>query len=166
MIARLLQEIRCSGTKDSNELKSVTGQDFSPSAESILSMSMFSDPEIEFLKSQWVCRIATVSPEGWPHNVPVGFVFDGKAFYITSDPGNKKLKNMARNNKVCLIIDVPKSPRRAIMVQGLATLAEHGEEFERITEYISKEKGWKKWKEGEQVAVSIEPTKKLSWGIE
>lgn len=126
---------------------------------------MFSNAEIEFLKSQWVCRIATVSPEGWPHNVPVGFAFDGKAFYITSDPGAKKLKNMTANNKVCLIIDVPQKPRRAIMVQGLATLAEHGEEFRRINEYLSEEKGWKKWKEGEQVAVSIEPTKKLSWGI-
>jgi nitroimidazol reductase NimA-like FMN-containing flavoprotein (pyridoxamine 5'-phosphate oxidase superfamily) len=126
---------------------------------------MFSDSEVEFLKSQWVCRIATVSPEGWPHNVPVGFVFDGKSFYMTSEPGAKKLKNMQTNNRVCLIIDVAKAPRRAVMVQGLATLVEHGEEFARINEFISQQWGGKKWEEGQQVAVKIEPPKKTSWGI-
>lgn len=126
---------------------------------------MFSDGEIEFLKSQSICRIATLTTEGWPHNVPVGFAFDGKAFYITSDPGTKKLKNISTNNRICLIIDVPKAPRRAVMVQGLATLVEHGEEFGRINEFISQQRGWEKWEEGKQVAVKIEPTKKLSWGV-
>ena len=112
---------------------------------------MFSDAEIEFLKSQWVCRIATISPEGWPHNVPVGFAFDGKSFYVTSDPGAKKLRNIATNNRVCIIIDVPKAPRRAIMVQGLATLVERGEEFTRINEFISQQRGCKSkdvWERG------------------
>ena len=126
---------------------------------------MFSDSEVKFLKSQWVCRIATASSDGWPHNVPVGFVFDGKVFYVTSDPGAKKLRNMAENNRVCLVIDVPEKPRRAIMVQGLATLFEHGDEFEKINEFIYSQWGGKKWKEGEQVAVKIEPSNKVGWGV-
>lgn len=126
---------------------------------------MFSDSEVKFLRSQWVCRIATASSDGWPHNVPVGFVFDGQAFYMTSDPGAKKLRNMAQNNRVCIVIDEPAEPRRAVVVQGLATLIEHGEEFERINEFIYKQWGGKKWKEGEQVAVRIDPTKKVSWGV-
>lgn len=126
---------------------------------------MFSDSEIKFLQSQWVCRIATVSSDGWPHNVPVGFVFDGQAFYMSSDPGSKKLRNMEENNRVCIVIDVPEKPRRAIMVQGLATLAERGDEFERINDLLHKEWGGKKWEVGEQVAVRIDPTKKVSWGV-
>lgn len=126
---------------------------------------MFSDSEVGFLKSRWVCRIATASAEGWPHNVPVGFVFDGKAFYLSSDPGTKKLKNMAENRRVCIVVDEPAKPRRAIMVQGLATLVENGEEFERINELIHKQWGGKKWKEGEQVAVRVDPTRKVSWGV-
>jgi nitroimidazol reductase NimA-like FMN-containing flavoprotein (pyridoxamine 5'-phosphate oxidase superfamily) len=126
---------------------------------------MFSDPEIKFLKSQWVCRLATASSDGWPHNVPVGFLFDGKAFYMSSDPGTKKLRNMRENNRVCIVIDVPKKPRRAIVVQGIATLVERGKEFDRINDFIHKEWGGKKWKEGEQVAVRIVPTKKVSWGF-
>jgi len=128
-------------------------------------LAMFSDSETKFLKSQWVCRIATASSDGWPHNVPVGFVFDGKSFYVSSDPGAKKLRNMAENNRVCIIIDVPAKPRRAVMVQGFATLFERGDEFERINELVSKQWGGKKWKEGEQVAVRIDPTKKASWGV-
>jgi len=126
---------------------------------------LFSDSETKFLKSQWVCRIATASSDGWPHNVPVGFVFDGTVFYMSSDPGAKKLRNMAENSRVCIIVDEPAKPRRAVMVQGLATLVEHGEEFERINEFIHKQWGGKKWKEGEQVAVRIVPTRKVSWGV-
>ena len=126
---------------------------------------MFSDSETKFLKSQWVCRIATMSSDGWPHNVPVGFVFDGKSFYVTSDPGAKKLKNMGQNNHVCIVIDVPAKPRRAVMVQGVATLFERGEEFERIMDVTYREWGGKRWKEGEQVAVRIDPTRRVSWGV-
>jgi len=126
---------------------------------------MFSASEIKFLKSQWVCRLATASSDGWPHNVPVGFVFDGKSFYITSDPGAKKLRNMAENNRVSIVIDDPTEPRKAVMVQGLVTLFERGAEFERINEFIYEEWGGRKWKEGEQVAVRIDPTKKVSWGV-
>ena len=126
---------------------------------------MFSNAEDRFLKSQWVCRLATASADGWPHNVPVGFAFDGKTFYITSEPGAKKVRNMAKNQRVCLIIDIPEKPRKAIMVQGLATLVDRGEEFARINEVISKQRGWKKWKEGDQIMVLIEPTRKVSWGV-
>lgn len=126
---------------------------------------MFSDSEVSFLKSQWVCRVATLSPDGWPHNVPVGFVFDGGAFYMSSDPGTRKLRNMAQNSRVCIVVDQPKAPRRGVVVQGLATLVERGEEFERINELIHKEWGGEKWKEGEQVAVRIDPTRKVSWGV-
>ena len=109
--------------------------------------------------------MATASLDGWPHNVPVGFVFDGTAFYITSDPGAKKLRNMVENNRVCIVIDDPAEPRKAIMVQGLANLFERGEEFEKINELVYMQWGGKKWKEGEQVAVRIDPTKKVSWGV-
>ena len=124
---------------------------------------MFSTAENEFLKSQLVCRIATISSEGWPHNVPVVFAFDGAVFYVRSHTGEKKLKNIAGNNRVCLIIDVPKPI--GIMVQGLATLIEHGREFVRINEIISQQRGWKKLEEGEQVAIKVQPTKKVSWGV-
>ncbi len=45
---------------------------------------MFSEPEVEYLKSQRLARIATVSSKGQPDVVPVAFEFDGKYFYVGS----------------------------------------------------------------------------------
>lgn len=43
---------------------------------------MFSDKEINYLKSQRLARVATVSGELQPDVSPVGFEFDGESFYI------------------------------------------------------------------------------------
>jgi pyridoxamine 5'-phosphate oxidase family protein len=44
---------------------------------------MFSEKESEYIKSQRLARIATVSPEELqPDIVPMGFDFDGANFYI------------------------------------------------------------------------------------
>ena len=126
---------------------------------------MFSESESKFLMSQWVCRIATVSSDGWPHNVPVGYVQDGETFYMTRDPGARKIRDMRENHRVCVIVDDPAMPRKGVMVQGVATLIEHGPEFERVMEFVHSKWGGKKWKEGEQVAVRIDPSKKASWGV-
>lgn len=126
---------------------------------------MFSESEVRFLKSKWVCRIATASSDGWPHNVPVGYILDGTALVMSSDPGARKLKDMKENNRVCIIVDDPKEPRKGVMVQGFATLFESGREFERINELLHSQWGGKKWKVGEQVAVRVDPVKKASWGI-
>jgi len=126
---------------------------------------MFSESEKDFLIAQSIGRLATVSGDGWPHNVPVGYAFDGQYFYITSDPGRKKLRNIKANDKVCLVIDVPQKPRRALMVQGRAKLVEGGEEFHRAMELVSQQRGWKKRSEGEQVVIKVKPVKKVSWGL-
>lgn len=127
---------------------------------------MFSEKEREFLHAHPICRLATVSENGLPHNVPVGFAFDGQYFYTTTDPGTKKLKNLKLNNKVCLVVDVPEKPRRAIMVQGEAELIEKGEAFREAIETIVRLRG-RDWgaTEGEQIAIKIKTSKKISWGL-
>ena len=42
----------------------------------------FSDEEVAYLRSQRLARIATVSPDGQPDVVPVGYQFDGTHFYV------------------------------------------------------------------------------------
>ena len=96
---------------------------------------MFSEPEIQYLKSQHLARIATVSQKGQPDNVPVGFEFDGKDFYVGShDQGifhrTLKYKNViAGNDKVALTIDDLESVDpwrpRAIKIYGTAKVVEH-----------------------------------------
>src|SRR2546422_11643365 len=82
----------------------------------------FSEPEIQYLKTQRLARIATVSPEGRPDVVPVAFEYDGQCFYVGSHSQDifhrqLKYKNVKNGNRnVALAIDYlesvdPWSPR-------------------------------------------------------
>jgi PPOX class probable F420-dependent enzyme len=65
------------------------------------------------LESARVARLATVSPEGAPHVIPVCFVFDGSVLYSAIDrkPKRAPLRKLARltnietNPQVALILD-------------------------------------------------------------
>ena len=129
---------------------------------------MFSEPEIEYLKSQRLARIATVSRKGQPDVVPVAFEFDGKYFYVGSHSQDifhrtLKYKNVKNgNNQVALTIDDlgsidPWRPR-AIKVYGTAEIVKREGRFGpgnylRVTPKISwsfglkgasKMEGWKR----------------------
>lgn len=68
----------------------------------------FSEEEIAYLRSQRLARIATVSADGQPDVVPVGFEFDGTHLYVGGiDPARtRKFRNVrAGNTKVALVID-------------------------------------------------------------
>ena len=90
---------------------------------------MFSEAERNYLKSQRLARLATVSSKGQPTADAVGFEFDGSRFYIggLNLPGTRKYKNVAAGNpKVSLIIDdlesvQPWQPRQ-IKIHGLAEI--------------------------------------------
>ncbi|MGB0026964.1 MAG: PPOX class F420-dependent oxidoreductase, partial [Nitrososphaeraceae archaeon] len=78
--------------------------------------TIFSQKEVEYLKSQKLTRIATASSSSkeeeedrsiQPDVVPVGFDFDGDYFYVggMNLAKSTKYKNVQRNNKVAIIID-------------------------------------------------------------
>ena len=96
---------------------------------------MFSEPEVEYLKTQRLARIATVSLTGQPDVVPVAFEFDGKFFYVGSHSQDifhrtRKYKNVRDGNRmVALTIDDMESidpwKPRAVKVYGSAEITEH-----------------------------------------
>src|SRR6266700_4386267 len=96
---------------------------------------MFSEPEVQYLKSQRLARIATVSNKGQPDVVPVAFELDGKDFYVGSHSQDifhrtLKYKNVKDGNKrVALTIDDLESIEpwrpRAIKVYGTAEVVDH-----------------------------------------
>jgi pyridoxamine 5'-phosphate oxidase family protein len=68
----------------------------------------FTEAEIAYIASQRLARIATVSSDGQPDVVPVGFEFDGTHFYVGGhDPGRtRRTSNVADGNEqVALVID-------------------------------------------------------------
>ncbi len=114
---------------------------------------MFSQAEIDYMKGQRLCRIATVSPKGEPEVSPVGFQFDGKYIYIGSHsqdifPNTRRYRNITGgNNRVSVMIDDlasidPWRPR-GIRIQGNAAVVENQEgmfgegKYFRITPRVS-----------------------------
>jgi pyridoxamine 5'-phosphate oxidase family protein len=88
----------------------------------------FNEDEVKFLKESKLARLATVSPSGQPHVVPITYRFDGEFFhfggyYLTK---SLKFKNIQKNNKVGLAIDdlisvKPWTPR-FIIIRGTAEI--------------------------------------------
>lgn len=125
---------------------------------------MFSEKEIEYLKSQHIARIATaaVSPDGsvQPDVVPVGFDFDGEYFYVggMNILKSRKYKNVLKNNKVAIVIDDLKSvdpwDPRGIRMYGTADI-------------VTRQNGYMEQTPHPQANyIRIRPEKKWSWGID
>lgn len=73
-----------------------------------------SEPHVlKFVSTARVAHLATVGPDGTPHNVPLCFWFDGTNFYFAIDEKPKRktglelkrMRNIASNPRVALIID-------------------------------------------------------------
>jgi pyridoxamine 5'-phosphate oxidase family protein len=72
--------------------------------------SVFTPVEIEYLKSQRLCRIATAGPDGQPHVVPVSFRFNPDTDTIDVSGHNgfakrKKWRDVQHNPRVAVVID-------------------------------------------------------------
>ncbi|MEP7106142.1 MAG: pyridoxamine 5'-phosphate oxidase family protein [Chloroflexota bacterium] len=75
----------------------------------------FSREEEEFLRSQRIARLATVSLAGWPHVVPVMYELKDGGFEFDAD--GVKLRNLEHEPRAALVVDTM-GPRRGVAVQG------------------------------------------------
>ena len=95
-------------------------------------MSVFTDKEIEYLRSQRLARLATVQPEGKPQIAPVGFRYDAEqdVIYIGGQylSRSKKFRNILHNPHVSLVIDdvLPPWQPRGVEIRGIAETVETG----------------------------------------
>ena len=128
--------------------------------------------ETEFVKSQGVARLATVSPDNMPHNVPVCPILDRGHVYIGSDKQARKVKNIEANPKMTIVFDVYRDSwkgLRGVMLQCDARVVDEAE-FKRIRRKI-----YQKYPQypkdaalepDDSVIIELTPQKKFSWGFE
>jgi len=90
---------------------------------------VFTEPELEFLRSQRIARLATVGPTGWPHVMPVMYSLDADGAF-EFDVDGVKLRNLKAEPRAALVVDAM-GPRRGVSVQGQAELI--GPERARLT---------------------------------
>ncbi|SRR6266567_3267267 len=99
---------------------------------------LFTEPELEFLRSQRIGRLATVGPSGWPHVVPVMYALTGDGG-LDFDVDGVKLRNLKADPRAALAVDAM-GPKRGVTIQGNAELI--GPERARLS-----------------------PVRKFSWGL-
>jgi len=97
-----------------------SGRSLNPNA------TTFTETEAQYLADNFLGRLATVSPGGQPHVVPVGYRFDGSA--ITFGGWNLerslKFRNLMANQRAAFVVDEIVSVKpwrvRGVEVRGLA----------------------------------------------
>src|SRR5437879_13701289 len=99
-------------------------------------MSKFTAQEIEYLRSQRLGRLATLSAMGEPHVVPVGFRYNAELDTIDIGGHNigksKKFRDVARDGRVAFVVDDVLPPWKPRGVEGWGldeVLAEGGRQI-------------------------------------
>lgn len=123
------------------------------------------------LKKQKILHLATIDSRGTPHLVPVWYKKISKKFYIGTNTKTAKAKNISKNSKVCLCIDVGVwHPIDGIMITGKAKIIKEQDAVKKIAGQILlryfkslKEKSAKQLLEQTNCIIEIIPTKTTSW---
>lgn len=82
-----------------------------------------------------VCRVATVSPDGVPHLVPVCHVLVDGNLYFASETGARKVRNLRKNPRLTVTVDLYSDDwtnLKGVMIQGAATLIGKSPRFRKI----------------------------------
>ena len=127
-------------------------------------MSNFRPKELDYLQSQRLGRLATVSPDGQPQNAPVGFRYNPEL--DTIDIGGramsktKKFRNILKNNRVAFVVDdvLPPWQPRGVEIRGNAEPVYQGGK-----DLFGDRGGRDYW---DDVFIRIRPTQIIGWGLE
>lgn len=130
----------------------------------------------EFLTRNLLGRLATASTDGQPHIVPVWFLWEDGAAWISSYRSTRKVIDLERNPKCALVVDVEDSAGglTAVMLEGRAELVStppamvKGRIEEIYTKYLGPEgvleKDPQEWLNStENVLVKLTPTRVKAW---
>lgn len=137
---------------------------------------IFSRQQLAFLDSQRAGRLATATPDGVPHVIPVCYACDGASLYIALDAKPKRVaperlrrvRNILENPRVALVIDRYSddwSELAYLLIQGTAALVQPDEpEQPRAIELLRRRyvQYWSMPIEQHPV-IAIRPTKVVGW---
>jgi pyridoxamine 5'-phosphate oxidase family protein len=126
-------------------------------------MSVFTDNELAYLRSQRLGRLATVRPDGSPQIAPVGFHYNAELDVI--DIGgrfmsrSKKYRNILNDPHVSLVIDdvLPPWQPRGVEIRGIAQALPTGgiDLFGAKANYAV-----------DDAIIRITPVQIVSWGLD
>jgi nitroimidazol reductase NimA-like FMN-containing flavoprotein (pyridoxamine 5'-phosphate oxidase superfamily) len=130
-------------------------------------MLKFKPFEEKFLERNEIGRLATISRDGFPHVVPVSYLYYHEKICIAVDYGTRKYRNMLENNKIAFVVDTI-NPNQGLLILGKVRIIEKGKEFKQIYKGFNEKFAWVRaspWKEGEAPFVEVQPHRKVNWGL-
>lgn len=125
-----------------------------------------------FVRAQRVARVATVSGDGSPHNVPVCTVAANGRIYFASEKNSRKVRHLRTNPRVALAFDHYTENWKRLagtMIVGTSVIIDQGAAFRRARQALYHK--YKRYQrvapinEGESVIVCVTPTRSFSWGL-
>lgn len=130
----------------------------------------------EFLSRRLLGRLATVSPDLQPHVVPVWFLFENGAIWISAYRSTRKIIDINSNPKCALVVDVENlaGGLSAVAIEGQALIITTPPELVKsriisiYTKYLGAdgvlEKDPQAWLNSpENVLIKLTPTKIKAW---
>jgi PPOX class probable F420-dependent enzyme len=127
----------------------------------------------KFIGRERVVRVATVSPEGQPHVVPVCHLLLDDKLYFASDTDARKVRNLKANPRVTVTVDLYTedwSNLKGAMIQGTTKLIARNARFRRLRTLLYEK--YPQYPEEASldakgtVIVEVTPTNIFSWGFE
>jgi PPOX class probable F420-dependent enzyme len=127
-----------------------------------------SDKEVAFVTGRKLGRVATIGADGVPHVVPVMFAFADGSFWFSSDPADRKVRNLRHRAVAAMVVDEPPPVKAGVTVAGGALLIEDGDLFEVAQAHLAAAGagGKRRMEPGEQVYVRLSPADVAGWRIE
>jgi nitroimidazol reductase NimA-like FMN-containing flavoprotein (pyridoxamine 5'-phosphate oxidase superfamily) len=146
---------------------------------------MLSLKETDFLRSERVARIATISQASKsPHIVPLCFVFDGEDIYTTLSASSRRLKNMKGGSKTSMLFDKYEEEDNSwkvlcgLLIYGIAKLLTYDENREEFMHgwrlLVEKYPQYKHWANpdltpndsNKRRIMKFQPLRVVRWGFE
>ncbi len=133
--------------------------------------SLTKDEAYAYLDSRpgWII-LTTIGIDGYPHSVPIGYFRLGDEIYIGCRAGTQKLKNIARNPKVSLLVQSGGSRQdiKGLMIQGDADVFTEPADLLRLGREAARLRGVPENElptEGRPGAayIRVRPAKMISW---
>ncbi len=119
----------------------------------------FTGREAGLISSKDILALSTVSHHGWPHCVPVSYVYlDGK-FYIPASSRSKKNRNLRQNHRATILVDDAETESGVMMECEPKILI--GAKAKKFRDYMRRIKGWQN--DATTVIIVLTPTRKASW---
>jgi PPOX class probable F420-dependent enzyme len=95
---------------------------------------MSSGEVLDFLAGQYDAVLATLGPDGYPHQASMWFVLDGERVLMWTFRKSQKARNLARDRRASLIVDAGEGygELRGVLIRGEAEVVEDVDEVRRI----------------------------------